>query len=345
MRQSGEGIMIKSVCVALLAGLGASFVAAPGRAETPAYHIAARIKVPDGAFDYATFDAATGRAYMPRGSFTTVLDVKTNAVSRLENGASDHIALPVPGTSLLVLTQRAGTIRILDASSDKVLADLPGGKNPNSAVYDPVTKLVVVLNKQSGDAALVDPMAKKVVATVPISPNTLEFPVTDGKGKVFDNVETTAEIVVLDTASRKITATYKLAGCEEPTGLAYADGLLVSSCGNGVAKVVRAADGADVASVPIGKGPDAAIYDPVRKLAFIPCGADGVVDVISLSDPKRPVAVQRIKTETGSRTGTLDPKTGRLYVIASKPDTGAVVPPGGRAPRLAGSWEILVIEP
>ena len=316
--------------------------------DAPNYRIVDRIKVPDGAFDYATFDAAAGRVYMPRGAFTTVIDVKTGKASQLASGASDHIALLVPGTNLLVLTQRRGVIRIADKQTDMVLADLPGGKNPNSAVYDPVTKMVFVMNKDSGDAAIVDPVQRKIIETIPISPNTLEFPATDGAGKIFDNIETTAEIAVIDARTRKVTGRYKLAGCEEPSGLAYAAAskLLISSCGNGVAKVTQADTGKEVASLPIGRGPDAVIYDATRKLAFIPCGQDGVLDVISLADPAHISVVQRVQTQTGSRTGTVDPGTGRVYLMASKPDPNAIVPPGGRgAPRLAGSWEVLVVGP
>jgi DNA-binding beta-propeller fold protein YncE len=312
------------------------------------YKIVDRIKLPDGAFDYATFDAATGRVYMPRGAFTTVIDVRTGKATRFEKGVSDHIALPVPGTDLLILTQRRGIIRIADKETGMVLADLPGGKNPNSAAYDPVTKMVFVMNKDSGDAAIIDPAQRKIVATIPISPNTLEFPVADGAGRIFDNIETTAEIAVIDAKSRKVTGSYKLAGCEEPSGLAYAAAgrLLISSCSNGVAKVTQADTGKEVASLSIGRGPDAVIYDATRKLAFIPCGRDGVLEVISFAGLAHISVVQRVQTQPGSRTGTLDPGTGRLYLMASKPDPNAPVPPGGRgAPRLSGSWEVLVVGP
>ncbi|HYK80032.1 MAG TPA: hypothetical protein VEU95_10395, partial [Micropepsaceae bacterium] len=88
---------------------------------------------------------------------------------------------------------------------------------------------------------------------------------------------------------------------------------------------------------------DAVIYDPVRKLAFIPCGQDGVLEVISLADLAHIAVVQHVPTQAGSRTGTLDPQTGRLYLMASKPDPNA--PAGRGAPRLAGSWEVLVVGP
>lgn len=340
---------MKPIVKLLLASVAFVALAPEARsADGSNYKIVERIKVPDGGFDYATFDAATNRVYMPRGNFTTVIDVKTNQASQLMSGASDHIALPVPGTNLLVLTQRRGVIRIADKQTDKPLADLTGGKNPNSAAYDPVTKLVFVMNKDSGDAAIVDPAAKKVVATIPISPNTLEFPVADGEGRIYDNIETTAEIAVIDAKAQKVVARYKTAGCEEPSGLAYAVDLklLISSCRNNVAKVIEAQTGKEVASIPIGRGPDAVIYDRTRKLAFIPCGADGVLEVISLADPSHIGLVQHVQTQQGSRTGTLDPGTGRLYLMASKPDPSAAPPPGGRgAPRLSGSWEVLVVAP
>ena len=312
------------------------------------YRIVDRIKVPDGAFDYATFDTATGHVYMPRGSYTTMIDVKTGKASQLASGVSDHIALIIPGTTLVVLTQRAGTIRIADTATDKILAEFKGEKNPNSAAYDPTTKTVFVFNKDSGTATIIDPYARKLIETIPISPNTLEFPVADGAGKIFDNIETTAEVAVIDAKTRKVTGTYKLPGCEGPSGLAYvaASKLLISSCGNGVAKVTAADTGIEVASLPIGHGPDAVIYDATRKLAFIPCGRDGVLEVISFADLAHITVVQHLQTQAGSRTGTLDPGTGRLYLMASKPDPNAPAPPGGRgAPRLSGSWEVLVIGP
>src|SRR4030095_5113885 len=50
------------------------------------YKVIDRIKVPDGGFDYATYDAATNRIYMARTDFTTVIDVKSNAVHQLHSG-------------------------------------------------------------------------------------------------------------------------------------------------------------------------------------------------------------------------------------------------------------------
>jgi len=50
--------------------------------------------------------------------------------------------------------------------------------------------------------------------------------------------------------------------------------------------------------------------------------------------------------EPGSRTGTLDPQSGRLYLMASKPDPAGTPGPGGRGiARVPGTYEVLVIAP
>jgi DNA-binding beta-propeller fold protein YncE len=242
--------------------------AASALGAAPNYKVIDRIKVGDGGYDYATYDPATGRVLIARTDYTTVIDTKTGKLSQLTSAAGGHMAMPIPGTNLL-LPQAKGTILIVDGSTDKTVAKLPGGKGPDGAVYDPFSELVFVMNHNGGDATVVDPAVQQVVATIPVG-GVLEFPVSDGAGKVFVNVQDKNEIAVIDVATLKTTAHYKLAGCEAPTGIDYvpAAKLLISSCGeNGVVKVIRADTGAEVASLSIALGADAVIYDENRKVA------------------------------------------------------------------------------
>jgi hypothetical protein len=119
--------------------------------------------------------------------------------------------------------------------------------------------------------------------------------------------------------------------------------LLVSACANGVAKVISADTGNEIASPTIGRGPDAVKYDPVRHVVLIPSGRDGELDVISVANPSNIAVVQKLATQPGCRTGTVDPGTGRFYTMASRP--GPAPAGGGRASPLPGSFEVLVISP
>ena len=332
---------MKAISIAtLLLSVG---VAAAAYAAAPAYKIVDRIKVQNGGFDYATFDPATGQVLMARPNFTTTIDVKTGKVGEIKAAARGHIALPIPGTPLLVVTQRAGNILIVDGKTDKVEATLKGGKNPDGATYDPATKLVFAMNHDSGDSTVVDPATKKVVGTIPIG-GDLEFPVADGKGKVFVNIEDKNQIAVIDAKAKKVLTRYTLKDCDGPTGLAYdaADKYLVSSC-DGTAKIIRADNGAEVASLKIANQPDAVIFDATRKLAFIPCRTPGVMEVISFANPAKPEVVQHLPTQLGTRTGTIDPGTGRIYMMAAK--FGAPATAGGRPQALESTYDVLVVAP
>src|SRR5580700_9305489 len=107
---------ISAISLVLSVAFGTSALAA-----APNYKIVDRIKVPDGAFDYATFDAANGRVLMARPDSTTVIDVKTGKVSQLKSADKGHIAMPIPGSALLAVTQRAGNVLLVDGSTDKVV--------------------------------------------------------------------------------------------------------------------------------------------------------------------------------------------------------------------------------
>ncbi len=337
---------MKAIHIAGLA-LAVSLAGPALGAAVPAYKIVDRIKVPDGGFDYASFDPATGRVYMARTNFTTVVDAKTGKASQLNSASGGHMLLAIPGTTLGLLPQGRGMIRIVDIATDTVVVDLPAGMDPDCATYDPVSKLVFVLNKAGGDATVVDPIARKVVATIKIG-GILQFPASDGEGHVFATVDSVPEIAVIDVKSLKVTGRYPLKGCTGAQALAYDSEhkFLISSCVNGLAKVLEASTGKEVASLHIAQRPDATVYDPTRKLAFIPSGADGVLEVVSFADPTHIAVIQHVPTQLGSRTATLDPQSGRVYLMASKPDPAAVAPPGGRGPpRLAGSYEVLVVGP
>jgi hypothetical protein len=318
--------------------------AATAYAAAPNYKVLDRIKVGDGGFDYAVFDSANGRVLMARTNYTVAIDAKTGKVNELSSASAGHMAIPIPGTDLLVLPRGKGTVGIVDGKTDKAVAELPAGKGPDGAIYDPFSKFVFVMNHNGGDATVIDPIAQKVVATIPVG-GVLEFPASDGAGKVFVNVEDKGEIAAIDVKTLQTIAHWPMKDCQSPTGLAYVPGpkLLVSSCGeNGVAKVLSAETGAEVASLPIAVGADAVLYDAKRNVVLIPCRA-GELEVISVADPAHISVVQRVPTQEGSRTATLDPDTGRIYAMAAK--FGPPANPGGRPQALPGTFEVLVIAP
>jgi hypothetical protein len=332
----------------LLIGLAAAAISAVATqaGAAPAYGVTDHIKGPDGGWDYVSFDPAHRRLYVSRAGGVTVVDADSKTVTgHLTDAGRAHESLPLQNGSLLLVTDStSNSAHLVDALSGKPIVDIATGAKPDGALFDPATGLALVIDGKTSDLTLIDPAAQKAVGAIPIG-GGLEFAVADGHGKVFVNIEDQNQIAVVDTKSRAVVAHYPLAGCVAPGGLAYAPGadVLISACQNKTAKVIAASDGKDLGTLAIGAGPDAVIYDAARKLAFIPCGRDGVLEVVAVHGPHDVAIVQTVQTALGARTGAVDPKTGAIYLPTAKFDPP---PPGGGRPTAEpGTFEILVVTP
>ncbi len=192
---------------------------------------------------------------------------------------------------------------------------------------------------------MIDAAAGKALATIPLGGKP-EFAAGDGKGRVYVNIEDTAEIAVIDPAKASVEKRYKLTGCEEPSGLAIdrAKTRLFSVCGNKVMIVSDPAKGSVIATLPIGQGPDGAAFDQDRGLAFSSNG-EGTLTVVGENGGKYAV-LGTVPTQRGARTVALDPKTHKLYLPTAQfgPAPAATAEtPRPRPPILPGSFVVLIV--
>jgi YVTN family beta-propeller protein len=337
--------MRPTLLTGLLLAAASPGLAAAAADPAPTYAVTDRIKAPDGGWDYVSFDPAHRRLYVSRTGGVLALDVDSGLINpHLTDAQKTHESLPLNGGAMVLVTDSgSNSAHLIDALTGASLAEIPTGQKPDSATFDAGSGLALAMNGKSGDATLIDPVARKKVGSIAIG-GALEASDSDGAGKVFVNIEDQNQIAVLDVKARAVAARYPLKGCEGPTGLAYATdaGVLISACANKVAKVIRASDGQDLATLAIGAGPDSVLYDAQRKLAFIPCGRDGVLEVIAVRGPDDVGIVQTVKTQMGARTGALDPRTGKLYLPTARFTPS---PTGGRPLAAPGTFEILVVSP
>jgi YVTN family beta-propeller protein len=335
---------MKIAYLALAAGLTLASGAAEA-ANAPALKITQRIAGPDGSWDYANFDPVHRRLYVAHGAMITAIDVDSGKVTgSLLPAQRAHIALPLPGGDEVLVTNGGSNTAVLaDAMTGAVRATVPTGKSPDAALIEPTTGLGMVMNGHGGDITLIDLKAGQAVGTISVG-GTLEFGVADGLGRVFVNIEDTGEIAVIDMAARKVTAHWKMDGCEEPSGLAYSAKakVLISACANGVAKAVSAVDGKIVSTLKIGPKPDAAFFDASRDLAYIPSGGDGTLAVIAVRGPHDVAVVGEVATQAGSRTGAIDPTSGKIFLPSAKYDAPAKA--GERPVQQPGTFAILVLD-
>lgn len=285
-----------------------------------------------GTWDYADVDPVRARLYLTRGERVQVLDLATGKPAG-EIGATAGVHGVAFAQDLkrgYASDGRTSSVTVFDLDTLKTIAEVKvGGTNPDAILYEAASHKLYTFNGKSGDVSVFDAASMKPLAIIKVGGKP-EFAVADGAGRVYFNDEDGAQIGVIDVATDKLVAQWKLAGCEEPSGLAFdtAHRRLFSVCQNGVMAVTDANSGAHVASLPIGGHPDAAVYDAGSASVFSSNG-EGTLSVIRQLDADHYAAAQEVATVKGARTMAMDHASGKVYLPAL----------------VGGSFTVLVMQP
>ncbi|HTZ59473.1 MAG TPA: YncE family protein [Acidobacteriaceae bacterium] len=301
----------------------------------------------EGGWDYLTSDPAAHRLYVTHGPRVEVLDSDSGKVVGSITGlkGTHGVALDNAGKYGYISDGGANAVVVFDRKSLATVASIPAGTNPDGIVFEPRTKTVWAFNGRSSNVTVIDTAQGKVTATIALSGKP-EFPVADGSGTVFANIESKNEIDRFNAETKTITAKWPVDNCDSPSGLAIdtVGRRLFAVCDGGKMAVVDATSGKTLANPPIGEGPDAARYDVRRKLAFSSNGG-GTLTIIDAGKSGYPV-LQNLTTQRGARTMTLDEVTGHIFLATALFGERPAPTPANPRPRPAivpGSFTILVV--
>ncbi len=295
-----------------------------------------------GFFDYVTVDTARDRVFVSRGSHIMVVDGATGrVVGDIADTPRTHGALIVNATNH-GFTTNAGdsTSTMFDLKTLAVIRTIhTGAAGLDGFTYDGATNRALTIDhsRPAGSAVVIDAASGEVVTRLTTSGVAPEGGVSDGKGRIYINVEDRNAIDVVDTKTWKVVDTWSIEPCDGPTGIAmdHANGLLFVGCG-GASVVVDAGSGKVVAKIPNGEGVDGIAWDPEQKLIYIPAGREGNVTVARQDAPDRYTVVATVATMAGARTIGLNTKTHTAYVFtpefgpAAAPPAPSPAPPGRR---------------
>src|SRR4051812_26552121 len=283
----------------------------------------------EGGTDYVTVEPATGRVFVSRSTHVMVVDGATGKVlGDIPN---------TPGVHGAGLATRAGhgfttnggdqTVTMFDLKTLEPLKQIKVGPGLDGIMYDEADDKIILTNhsRPIGTLTAIDPKSGEIVATVELEDTAPEGAAADGKGHIFVNNEGKNTIQVIDVKTWKATASWPLAPCEGPTGIAYdkTTNRIFSGC-SGTSVVVDADSGKVVASIKNGTRVDALGWDAAKKLIFIPNGGEGNVTVVHQDSADSYSVVATVATFAGAKTITVDPTTHTAYLF--QPERGPAPP-------------------
>lgn len=318
-------------------------------AADSSYHLVNTYKLGgEGGWDYLNLDSSSRRLYISRATHVIVMDADSGkVVGDIPDTPGVHgIALAPELGRGFISNGREGTVSIFEIQSLKLISKLKAGENPDAILYDPASKRVFAFNGRSHDATAIDAASGTVAGTIKLEGKP-EFAASQGDGMIYVNIEDKSQIDAIDTRKLTVTASWPLAPCEEPSGLAIdrKRHRLFVGCDNKMMAVVDSKSGKVIATPAIGDGVDANAFDPGTDLAFASCG-EGVLTVVHEDSPDKFTVVGNVPTKQGARTMALDEKTHNVYTVTADfgpPPAATADNPHPRRTILPDSFVVLVL--
>lgn len=318
-----------------------AFASQPASAQQ--YALDKKIALPgDGGYDYMAIDEANNHLFVSHGTAFNVVDLATEKPIAVIDGLKGvhGIAIVNEVNKGFISDGKDGSVVVVDLSSFKVVKTikLPAA-GEDAIVFDPFSKKVFVFNGESKNTCVIDIHSLDLVKTIDLGGGP-EFAASDGKGLLYNNIEDLNSMKVIDTKALAVKATWPLAPCGTPTGLAFdaANKRLFTVCrANKGMSVLDAVSGKVITTVPIGAGVDAVVYDAANRLIFVSNG-DATATIIKQESADKYSVIQTLTTVPRAKTMAFDKKTRKIYFSAPEfqPGTRNIIP---------GTFAVLVYKP
>ena len=346
MRRARSGVLT----LLLSAGL-----ALPAAAQS--FHLDSVCVGGDGGTDYLTADPGGNRVFVSRGTHVMVLDSRTGqVVGDIPDTPRVHGVALVPEVGKGFTTNGGdSTVSVFDLQTLAVerRIKVPEG-GLDGIMYDEHARRIVLTNhsRPRGTVVTIDPASGALTGSAVLEDDSPEGAASDGAARLFVNNEGTSTMQVLDASTLAIEASWPLAPCEGPTGIAFdrqAQRIFVGCSDTSV--VLDAKDGRIVARIPNGAGVDALGWDAAERLLYIPAGRSATVTVVHQDTPDRYRVLATIPTVPGAKTISVNQRTHVAYlfqpVYGPAPAAAPGAPPaapGGRPPRgpVIGAWFLML---
>lgn len=334
--------------------LAAAWLAGPGPVPAatvePAggYHVVQKVPLPgDGGWDFLALDSESRRLYVTHADSVQVLDADSlKLIGTVEKIPHPHGILVLPELGKGYATSGdPGSVVVFDLKTFRRLSEIPSHKDTDVILYDKPSGRIFTFNGDSHESTVIDPQTDKVVKFLPLGGDP-EFAVSDGMGRLFNNIESKSQVLRINPKTLRIEKRWQLKDGATPSGLAMdvANHRLFIGCRKKVMVVLNAENGREIQRFPIGEHVDATVFDPASQMVFDSCG-DGTLSVFHEDSPDKITLVEKVRTEPGAKTMAFDPQTGRIFLSTALREEASQTPTGAQPGRgiAPGTFHVLVV--
>jgi len=309
-----------AVSAALFASSWTAFSALAQSSSNGPYRLVQSAQYPGaGGIDYVVADSAARRLYVPRGGEVLVFDLDTlKPAGTIPNARARGVA--IDPTSHHGFSSSAPVV-MWDTRTLATLKTIDVQGRPDAILFEPATERVYIFSHTAPHVTVIDAKNGTVVGTIDLG-GAPEQPVSDGRGRLYVDLEDKDAVAVVDVKSLQVVGRYQLDGKGgTPAGLALdaKNRRLFVFCRDPQTCVVLDADnGKIIATLPIGRGTDGGGFNPRTMEAFSSQG-DGTLTIIKENSPTDFAVTQTVQTKARAKTCTLDTKTDRIVLITTEP--------------------------
>ncbi len=274
----------------------------------------------EGGWASLAVDADHHRLYVTRGNRVVVVDTQTGKeVGQIGRAQDAHaVCLEPTGSRGWITDSGAGKVYAFESSTLRITGSVDVKGEPNSAVFEPVTRSVFVFAARGRSVTVIDASSNRVMEVVRL-PGRPAAAASDGTGTVFASLSDSNSILRIDAVSRRVAANWPLPNCVGPSGVAMnrTTGRVYSVCENHTLVELDAASGRMLDSADVEADSRDVAVNPQRKLVFV-TSSGGTLDVLSQSSSGGLSLEQTLKTQTGARTLAVDAAGGRIYLPTAR---------------------------
>jgi len=282
-----------------------------------------------GNFDHFGVDLKRNRLFVtPEDSGSVlVLDISSGDIlHRIDGLVRPHAILYRQDTDSLYVTDGGdGSVKVFSGETYRPIARIPLLKDADSIGYD-ISRHYLYVDNGGGDVgqtssmlSVIDTATNAKLSDLRIQGDTLEAMALDNyRPHIYINDKATNEVVVVDRLKNDVIARWPVTMGHQNVAIALDEfrQRLFVGCRSGQIVVIDSNTGKELKTLPIHKGIDDLVYDPMTRRLY--ASTDGFVDVFEQTDLNTYASQGSVSTGTNARTERLVPELDRLFVAVPK---------------------------